>query len=740
MRELPTGLISAPISQRIQKSNLVHDNEFRSQVLSGFSSMEVQTKVMNRLYQQTSSDWTTESLGSDYIQFLYGSLFTLSQHNELDKCMACINSASYLKLFLTKFMSVSDFMPLQKTCFTDQIDTCRHCIDLLLLSFQHRPAEETSRLSMEQCMRLVRIFSRCDELADDMAGLMKLIADFGQNSPPSLLVEIIAAMANLCGNEKCRNQMLELKVLQSVLAQMVAHRFDRQVQRETGAALSNFTLFNDTSQTLVENGVTDLLLTVVNQNLDEANMNTASQALTTLANLSKFIKTSKSDLDLVTITYNFFKTHFSNDEFALTCCTALGTLALNSYSFSGLETRVTRLILEGLRSKSSYMNYQLSSCFALAHLCNHDCICIPTFRREQGMELLSKAMRLFKFNQTFQTAACFAMGSLLSGSPLVDEANQYGVVDAILSAMTRVYPRSKSDETDKNIGKLVMTLNVGESAGGSDSTSYMADLADENDDEERDDLKADEENVDLKRLGDQSRASPTLPNKLLLRIFAALALCNVCDSSPILKTHVLSHGFIEILHEFSKQLSRFSDLKLVVLSVFVRLTSIQNMCMYTKISMQSVKLRELCAFEIVKQLMNGKIEMKPKRQSSVVDAISAMLSGLLRPPSSSSDASTTLLSETSDPTPILGPEEVVEMIQTRYRYLGEPIQATLIDASAHRCSVCKSLCSPLNMIKKYELQVHVIGRSVYCGFECASLADARLRERQQVVVHQTLPE
>ncbi|KAI9202767.1 uncharacterized protein BJ171DRAFT_626521 [Polychytrium aggregatum] len=187
--------------------------------------------------------------------------------------------------------------------------------------------------------------------------------------------------------------------------------------------------------------------------------------------------------------------------------------------------------------------------------------CSQLLKRYNGIELILRAMRRFPQQESLQTTALFALGSIV----MYDDDHrqviyEMGGVQEIIGAMTRKYPRSKSSSI----------LN-----GRRDSGIDSGDL------EDAEGYNDDDDNSGPEPVLYARGHSKAYSKHILLQLFGSVALMNLSDNEKC-RGLVIESGGIHHIFEASKKVSEHHDLWAILFYIFAKFTKNDEKSIYLK--------------------------------------------------------------------------------------------------------------------------------------------------------------
>jgi hypothetical protein len=218
--------------------------------------------------------------------------------------------------------------------------------------------------------QFIRVFSRLDELAEyigDNQGI-DMIKEAMVLFPNCIQLQInsSACLANLASVESNRKKMLEDGSIKEVLANMFRFKKSPGVQAEICATLANLASHNLNADYIVKNKGCQMIISAMKtyQNQDDLLV----QAFHALAGLAKHGKEFMGTEDFADLSYNILSTHQKSVEIVSAGWHCLGSMANSGVNFGDSKNKFLKMILESMRLFKINHAFQVTACFALAHL------------------------------------------------------------------------------------------------------------------------------------------------------------------------------------------------------------------------------------------------------------------------------------------------------------------------------------------------------------------------------------
>ncbi|KAI9142136.1 armadillo-type protein [Paraphysoderma sedebokerense] len=437
------------------------------------------------------------------------------------------------------------------------------------------PTSDTSSLAgyLEDTLKLLRIFSRGDpscRIIGQHNGISLIHHIMNLNpSFTRIQVECCATLANLSINSDNRASMLQVGCLKLVVDNM--RRFDNipEIQTEICAALTNISCYERNATFILQAGGWQLIVRALETYKTHVDLQV--QGFHALSSLSKHAKPSSlasmthlnlattsramsgtntsiasTDMnDLLKCIFTAMKLHKLEAEVVIATCNTLGSLSLSAQSSIRLqEMEIVTMIFEGMKRFRLNDNYQVSACFALAHLFFSNAL--PLHLATPGIELILRAMKQFPFHESLQTTASFLLGTVTSLEKNRHELFKHDGVPLILAAMGRVYP---NEERRRGAIRIVPSQAIAndpvveaEQHQQNRSTNTRAENGDTN------------ETTDRSR-SDNGRSMRTnqISKHFLLQMFGCVALLNLSSEDDGRRQEIIEMGAIHYVYQASQK-------------------------------------------------------------------------------------------------------------------------------------------------------------------------------------------
>lgn len=293
-----------------------------------------------------------------------------------------MKSQIFLKTFLDYFINVRNYIKCE--AFFRERSSMSEIILIHLLTFAWGILKDSKRMDnvlyvptgvkiedyLIIVMKMIRIFSRLDTVAA-MIGQkhgMKLILRAMLDYPYCMQLQIncSACLANLASVEENRNQMLHVGCIQKVLDNMERFYDSPQVQAEVCATLANLACHEANAKYIVEKGGCILIIRAMRTHLNMLDFQI--QAFHALASLGKLGKDILSQENFINVAIRCMNIHSEDVDLVSAAWHALGTLANSGFPFVDHKTYLIGLIFDSMRKFKSSHTFQITACFALAHV------------------------------------------------------------------------------------------------------------------------------------------------------------------------------------------------------------------------------------------------------------------------------------------------------------------------------------------------------------------------------------
>lgn len=387
----------------------------------------------------------------------------------VDRCI------SNFKGIISVLSPVKYFSSIQKE-FTSNESLCHGILEVIFAALKDfiKPTSKIhwkDKIEPYYLLKVFRIFSRVErwvvKLGQAPYEVIHLLNDAirkVENVSPEIITECAAVLANCTSAPSNRKDMLStgsLDLIISKFTELSKHADMHNAMAcctEICAALSNFALFDKSASIIVDCGVLDTINSLCISYRKNAAL--ISQACHLFTNISKHLKDKSKVDEFLSIVVNAFYDHQFDEKVILPAINALGSFAFSGVSFSGFKEDLTAFLLKSMDVFDYDTSTQLAALFSISHLAHGDCISIPTFNKCKGMDKIIRAMKQYECFPTVQTAACFAIGTLIrTDKDCRKSLLESNGISLILKAMTKrsLLPEKKENSVVK---RVVTAFNV----------------------------------------------------------------------------------------------------------------------------------------------------------------------------------------------------------------------------------------------------------------------------------------
>ena len=270
-------------------------------------------------------------------------------------------------------------------------------------------------------MQMFRILSRLDEVAEFIGNNngVEIINNVMKFKPESIDIQVngCACFANLASIESNRTKMLHDGSIKNVLRNMTKYMNYPQVQAEICATLANLTTHQANAQYIYENHGCQLVLKAMRMHLDQIDLQV--QAFHALSGLGKLVVLILERENFVELALKSLQRHKNIPELVSAGWHTLGSLANSGFNLGQERDLILPMILDTIKQYSDNSSFLITACFGLAHIFfnnREQHIDDEVVKKYHGVELLLDVMRNHPSNQSLQTTAIFALGSMVSKS------------------------------------------------------------------------------------------------------------------------------------------------------------------------------------------------------------------------------------------------------------------------------------------------------------------------------------
>lgn len=480
----------------------------------------------------------------------------ISRRNGINIKLKSVNY-EFIALFTSLYMDIDVFSKAESSIFALHQEQCTHIIKIIDGNWV---LFKTNGVLVE-CIRLVRIISRIDSLAKPVANLMNKLHDFinAENSPFAIKNDCIAIFSNISGCESMRKIMVDISLPKLVLGFM-DYKVEPNFFTDICAAISNFSMFDDTASLLVKNNAMSKIINLLNEK--RLGLSGKIQLCNVLSLIAKHgINHINNDVALQCIV-ELWMSNRSQLEVCTSCCNAIGNMASAEYRFSvHRKPDITSLILEGMKNWSESIKYLTTSCFAIAHLSYHDAICRRTFSKMNGVSMIIDEMVNFQVSRSLQATGCFALGSLMIHEKFRETFVENHGIDLILKTCYREDSNQKLSEIDES--KVITKFQIDNSSTW--TSSFTTDIEGGSFGKDR---EHQEETSDIP----PSSSSKGLPSHLLIKMFASILFANLMETDAYLEM-MIEKGVVLHLYRTAEKSIANPDLFEVIFAIFKRFTN-----------------------------------------------------------------------------------------------------------------------------------------------------------------------
>jgi hypothetical protein len=225
-------------------------------------------------------------------------------------------------------------------------------------------------------MKLIRIFSRLENMASSIGQkhAMRLILRIMQKYPYCMQLQIncSACLANLASVESNRTIMLEEGCIRLVLDNMIKFIGYPAVQAEICATLANLACHDANARYIVQHGGCLSIIKAMRLHVGNVQLLTQIdlqiQAFHALASLGKSGKDILDREEFIAIAMRSVELHMKELDVVSAAWHALGSLANAGINIASHKTVLISFIFDTMRLFNTNPTFQITACFALAHV------------------------------------------------------------------------------------------------------------------------------------------------------------------------------------------------------------------------------------------------------------------------------------------------------------------------------------------------------------------------------------
>ncbi|KAJ3294260.1 hypothetical protein HK104_003796 [Borealophlyctis nickersoniae] len=412
--------------------------------------------------------------------------------------------------------------------------------------------------NLGRVMKLIRIFSRVESLAATIGKnrgvpfILQVMKSFPFCIP--IQIDCSASLANLASVEENRTLMLRDGCIKLVLENMSKFMDSPAVQAEVCATLANLASHDANAKYIVRNGGCTLILRAMRLHMDQ--MDLQIQALHALASLGKPGRDVLDKENFMPLLMRALTVHRRDIQVVSAVLHAVGSLAVTGMPMIAYKDKIISMIFTAMHDFKNAYTFQITACFALAHLSFMHITDETVITTQDGLGLILNAMRRFPEVESLQTTALFALGSIVMSNDKHRQAVlKRNGIPLIIGAMRRRYAPTSAKAT---------------------CSRRDSGIEDVGQDQEEDDLR-DSEPVLFAR----GHSRIQYPRPLLLQLFASVALLNLSDNEKC-RIEIIQAGGIHYIFEALQRVKDHTDLWFILYFIFTRFTKNDDRAVYMK--------------------------------------------------------------------------------------------------------------------------------------------------------------
>lgn len=400
-------------------------------------------------------------------------------------------------------------------------------------------------------MKLIRIFSRIDELASSVGEKsgIKLILRTMQRYPfcVQLQINCSACLANLASTKANLTAMLEEGCIKLVLENMNKFMNIPDVQAEICATIANLAVHDANARYIIDQGGCVLIIKAMRIHINQIDFQI--QAFHALASLGKFGKEILDREHFMHAATKCLLAHSGNLDLISAAYHSIGSLANAGISIGSYKFELISGIFDSMKRFKDNCVFQVTACFALAHIFfNHrdpeqDDLAVA---KKEGIQCILGIMKTFSDQESLQTTALFALGSIVMKSELHrNTVLESDGISIILNSMSRKYTSTPALDNDG--------LLIAEAAFEDELEAEIAPQAAE------------------PVLFSRTNARVKCSKPLLLQLFGSVSLLNLAETEKC-RDAIIEQGGIHAIFEASKKVHDQADLWFIVYYIFSKFT------------------------------------------------------------------------------------------------------------------------------------------------------------------------